>query len=43
VIAMAYDIVDEAVEIFTNVFCRSLLIKKLPIQGAARLSRLALL
>lgn len=42
-IAMAYKVVDEAVEIFTNVLYQSLLVNKLPIHSAARLLRLALL
>ena len=42
VLAMAYEVVEEAVEIFMNVFYQSLLIKGLSVQDAARVSRLAL-
>lgn len=43
VVAMAYKVVDEAIEIFMNVFYQCLLIKKLSVQAAVRMSRLALL
>ena len=42
VLAMAYEVVEEAVEIFMNVFYQSLLIEKVSVQDAARMSRLAL-
>ena len=42
VLAMAYKVVEEAVEIFMNVFYQSLLLKGASVQDAAQLSRLAL-
>lgn len=42
VLAMAYEVVEEAVEIFMDAFYQSLLIKDVSVQDAARLSRLAL-
>ncbi|KAJ9649254.1 hypothetical protein H2199_000028 [Coniosporium tulheliwenetii] len=39
----AYKVVDEAVEIFMDVFYQSLLIKGVSVQDAARMSRLALM
>ncbi|KAL8668378.1 MAG: hypothetical protein Q9168_006989 [Polycauliona sp. 1 TL-2023] len=42
VLAMAYEVVEEAVEIFMDVFYQSLLIKGLSVQDAVRSSRLAL-
>ncbi|EJT79452.1 hypothetical protein GGTG_04536 [Gaeumannomyces tritici R3-111a-1] len=43
VVAMSFKVVDEAVEIFTDVFYTSLLLNRRPVKEAARLSRLALL
>ncbi|KLU89524.1 hypothetical protein MAPG_08495 [Magnaporthiopsis poae ATCC 64411] len=43
VVAMSFKVVDEAVEIFTDVFYTSLLLDRRPVEEATRLSRLALL
>ncbi|KAE9378275.1 hypothetical protein N431DRAFT_452391 [Stipitochalara longipes BDJ] len=43
VLAMAYKIVEEAVEIFMNAFYQSLLIKKASAEEASRIARLALI
>lgn len=43
VLAMLYKVVDEAVEIFTNSFYQSLLVKELSVQDAARTCRQALM
>src|SRR5437868_6495194 len=42
VLAMAYKVVEEAVEIFMNAFYQSLLINKYPVEGASRIARQAL-
>ncbi|KAH7124995.1 hypothetical protein B0J13DRAFT_647100 [Dactylonectria estremocensis] len=43
VVAMSFKVVDEAVEIFTNVFYESLLVNRLSVRESLRLSRLSLL
>jgi CHAT domain/NACHT domain len=43
VLAMAYKVVEEAVEIFMNAFYQSLLINNAPVEEASRIARLALI
>jgi CHAT domain/NB-ARC domain len=43
VLAMSFKVMDEAVEIFMNALYQSLLLKRLPFEDAARISRMALM